>query len=238
MMTPPRFFSTRVAALFVFSCSLHAQTLFQAGGNFTVGLPQNEFKQNVESTGFGGSGYVAYNIPQSFLSLGASFTFLVYGSETRQEPWSQTIPDVFVDVTTTNAIIMGHFLIRVQPRTGNALPYLDGLFGFNYLTTDTQIKDQGDYEEIASSKNLDDITFGYGIGGGVMIRIWNTSEEKTQRIKLQTVFIDLGLRYLKGGSAEYLKEGSIEISNGNVNYDIKKSTTDILTIHVGASFAF
>ena len=228
--------------LFVFclAASSYAQPMFHFGGNLTLGLPQGEFGDNVESVGFGGTGFFAYSFPQSPLAVGASLGFLIYGSDTRQEPWSTTIPDVYVDVTTTNNILNGHLFLRIQPPKGAFLPYLDGLVGFNYLWTETSVKDEDEPggEEIASSKQLSDGTFCYGAGGGLMFKVYEAPTQNTIGRDLQTVYIDIGVRYLKGGEAEYLKEGSITVENGQVFYDISKSTTDIITIHLGVSFAF
>jgi hypothetical protein len=218
----------------------HAQMLFQAGGNITLGFPKGEFDENIETIGIGATGFFAVNFPQSPLSVGASLGFLIYGRETEERPFSMTIPDVYVDVTTTNSILQGHLLLRLQPPKGALLPYLDGLVGFNYLWTETSIEDQDTpgYDEIASTTQLDDITFSYGVGGGLMFRVYQGSIQEGADHKLAAIYVDLGMRYLMGGEAEYLKEGSIQIENGQVYYDISKSTTDILTAHIGVSFAF
>lgn len=217
----------------------NGQASFQAGGNFTLGFPQNEFKENIDNIGYGGTGFFAYRFPQSPLLIGASASFLVYGRETREEPFSMTIKKVFVDVTTTNSIIMGHLFFRLQPLKGSVLPYLDGLFGFNYLSTRTSIEDQWDNEPIASSTNFDDITFSYGAGGGLMIRVYQSPQDDQKENELQAVYIDLGIRYIKSGEAEYLKKGSIvEEENGDVTYDINKSATDLITGHIGVVFTF
>ena len=218
----------------------HAQMLFQAGGNLTLGFPQGEFDENVETTGIGGTGFFAVNFPQSPLTVGGSIGFIIYGRETDERPFSHTIPDVYVDVTTTNSILQGHLFLRLQPPRGAFLPYLDGLIGFNYLWTETSIEDQDTpgFDEIASTTQLQDITFSYGVGGGLMFRVYDASAKENKKNDLKAVYVDLGIRYLMGGEAEYLKEGSIEIENGQVYYDISKSTTDILTAHIGVMFAF
>ncbi len=238
--------SLRIIGIISITCCLFVpvaqpQSLYQFGGNLTIGLPQGEFGDNVDNVGIGGTGFFAFNFPQSPLAVGASIGFMIYGSETRQEPW---ILPVYVDVTTTNSILMGHFFLRLQPPRGRILPYFDGLAGFNYLWTDTSIKDEDEPggEEIASSRQLSDVTFSYGVGGGLMFRVYQAPERKGIGRQLASVYIDLGLRYLKGGEAEYLREGDIEIvpreGDDEVIYHINKSTTDILTIHLGASFAF
>lgn len=226
--------------VFILFSTVQAQPLFHFGGNLTLGFPQGEFGDNVENIGIGGTGVFAFNFPQSPLAIGASIGFMIYGSETREEPWSMTIPDVYVDVTTTNNILNGHLFIRIQPPQGAFLPYLDGLLGFNYLWTETSVKDQDEpgEDDIASTRHLHDIAFSYGVGGGVMFRVWQAVEQEPGSRALGSIYVDLGVRYLKGGEAEYLKEGSIIVEDGSVYYDISKSTTDILTIHIGVTFAF
>jgi len=215
-----------------------SQTRFQAGLNLKLGFPQSEFKENVDNVGIGGAGHFGYNIPQSPFYVGAGMGFIIYGSDTREEPFSTTIPDVYVDVTTTNSIFNGHLLFRVQPQEGFLRPYLDGMLGFNYLSTSTEIKDQhswGEDDEIASTTNQDDFASSYGGGGGLMIQVY---EGFTENNSLYEIFVDIGIKYLKGGEAEYLKEGSITRKNNKVFYDLNKSTTDLLNFHIGASINF
>jgi len=107
--------------LFIFALLLivsigNAHEDFQAGVNFSIGFPQNEFKESVDQIGLSGFGHFAYNFRKSPFSVGLSLGFLVYGSETREELLSSAIPEVFVDITTTNNIFLCHFLLRVQPQ--------------------------------------------------------------------------------------------------------------------------
>lgn len=220
--------------------SVFSQMRFEGGGNFTLAFPQTEFAENVDNTGFGGTLFGFAKFPNSPLSIGASFGFIVYGSETYEERLIPTAP-VWVDVTTTNSIINGHLVLRLEPPGDKVIPYLDGLIGFNYLFTETRIEDQDwddDDDVIASTKNLDDFTFSYGIGGGLKIKVWTSPERPVGQSGVAGLYIDLGLRYLKGGEAEYMKEGSIEADGDDITYDINKSTTDILTGHIGVSVAF
>jgi len=205
-----------------------------------AGLPQGEFKNNVQNNGFDFTGDFLYHFPGSPLLIGASMSYVVYGSETRSEPFSYTIPDVTVDVTTTNSIIMGDILLRVQGKNGPIIPYGEGILGISYLTTDTRIDNLSNDEEIASSNNFNDLTYNYGAGGGLKIRVYqnlkkNSSIEKND---LSAVYIDINYRYIKGGEAEYLKEGSVGYNGTKIIYDVKKSTTDINIITIGATLVF
>jgi hypothetical protein len=225
----------------VFTTAGWAQGGLQAGGNLLLGLPQNEFKENVDNAGFGLTGHFAYRFPQTPVLVGANLSFLIYGSETRNEPFSTTIPDVTVDVTTTNSILLGHLLLRLQPQTGPFRPYVDGLLGLNYLFTDTSIKSENwsdDDNDVASSTNFDDTTLSYGGGGGIMVQVYQSPVAENAGRPV-TVFLDFGVRYLKGGEAEYLQKGAIiREENGRVVYDVSQSTTDLLTFQVGAVVSF
>lgn len=224
---------------FKFQQEAYAQPRFQGGINFALGFPQEEFERNVDNTGFGIGLDFTVAPSLSPVSFGGSFGFLIYGSETRQEPFSTTIPDVTVEVETQNSILQGHLLMRLQPNSGFVRPYIDGLLGFNYLFTQTEIKDDSFGEEIASSTNFDDFAFSYGAGGGFMIRVYDGPAHKGLiPAKVPTVLIDLRIRYLKGGEAEYLKEGSIGREAGRVFYDVSKSETDLITSHIGVVLEF
>jgi len=143
---------------------------------------------------------------------------------------------VTVRVERTNNIFLGHMLVRLQQDAGIVSPYLDGLVGLNYLWTATKIRDADNSEEITSSKNLDDLAFSYGIGGGIMFNVY---ESRTHVADIAKIYIDLKVRYLYGGEAEYLKKGAVSIDeHSNVSYDISKSTTDLMLYQIGVVFSF
>ncbi len=227
----------------IVSAAVWAQEPFQAGGGFILGLPQTEFKENVDNPGGGFGGYFGVRLGDSPFLLGAGVNFLLYGSETREEPFSQTIPDVKVDVTTNNSILQGYLMCRIQPpgglRNSVVSPYLEGLFGFNYLFTETRIDDHDwddDYDDdIAGSKNYDDSAMSYGGGGGLMFRLWENPDSDAQPA---AVYLDLGVRYIFGGEAKYLKEGDIHRTKTKVSYTPSESTTDLLTVRLGVSVTF
>lgn len=206
-------------------------------GEISLGLlgafPQGEFRDNLDNAGFGIGFGGLYRLPQSPVLIGANVAVLSYGDETRSEPFSTTIPDVTVEVTTTHSIAQGHLMLRLSPPAGSIRPYIDGLIGFNYLWTETKIEDEDDDEEIASSKNQDDATFSYGAGGGLLFRVYQRPAERSSSVR--AVFIDLQTRYIAGGEAEYLKKGSIRRVGPDLVYDLRKSRTDLLTVTLGAT---
>ena len=89
-----------------------------------------------------------------------------------------------------------------------------------------------------SSTNLEDVVFSYGAGGGLMIRVKKKSENGSEGSKQTEILVDFRVRYLFGGEADYLKEGSIRRDSGNVEFDITRSRTDLLTFNIGVAFTF
>jgi hypothetical protein len=211
--------------------TLSSGVMAQSGGlNFTLAFPMGEFKENVDRLGFGLSGDFMFITPKarSPFGFGLNLGYINYGSESRREPFSSTIPDVTVDVDRTNNLANFHILFRIAPPAGRIRPYIEGLFGGSYIFTETTIRSRGE-EEVASSTNFDDWAWSYGGGGGFMIQITNGLDDTDAG----ALFIDLKARYLFGSEAEYLQEGSVIINRGSVTYNVSRSKTDLLTAHVG-----
>lgn len=209
----------------------------ELGLRFLSGFPAGEFRHNLDRAGYGGDISFAYRIPHTIVSAGASFGFLIYGSESRDEPLSSNIPDVVVRVRTTNSILLGHLFIRLQPREGRIRPYVEGLAGFHYLSTDTSISGHGDWGNTLSSNNFNDTAFSAGLGGGAKWALLQV-RRRGRSEGLFSLDLDLGVRWLRGGRAEYLKKGSIHREGGLVNYDVYESRTDLWLAGLGLSFAF
>ncbi|MGB8951184.1 MAG: hypothetical protein WCC06_00760 [Candidatus Aminicenantales bacterium] len=226
--------------VFIFSASLNAQERFQIGGWFVLGFPQGEFKKNVDQTGLGGNLFFAYRIPHSWFSIGTAFNYVVYGKESREEVLSPNIPELVVDVITTNSILTGHVLFRFQPQKGRLRPYLDALVGFHYLSTDTSIRGKDgwdDSDDEISSNNYNDIAFSSGAGGGIMFCVYQKKKKGGGRDSV-SIYLDTGIHYLRGGRAEYMKKGSIRHDDTDVFYDVLTSRTDLLTAHIGVTVGF
>jgi hypothetical protein len=214
----------------------HAQNAL-GGLHFLVGIPMGDFKSNVDKNGYGLSASIGFAPVSSFFAVGLEAGFMRYGTERRRERFSSTIPDVMVDVETSNNFALVHGVLRLQPNQGAVRPYLEGIGGINYLYTQTEIQNRGrGGEEVASSNNKSDVAFSYGGGGGMMIRLYESDDEEGAGIA--EVLLDLRARYIKGGEAEYLKQGSIRRENGEVKYDVLKSHTDIMTLQLGVALRF
>lgn len=227
--------------LFVIHNSAHAQEL-DAGINFQVIVPQNEFDESINTLGYGVNLQGLYRFPESPFGLGIDFNFNNFGRDTREEPISTTIPDLTVRVENEYNLIQGLMVAKVQPQDGVLRPFAEGLAGFNYFYTQTSIENRGNQsdEPIATDTNFEDWAFAWGGGGGVAIRVFDrrNSASYNSENPIAAGYINLGVRYLNGSEAEYLREGSIVADNGSVTYETLKSRTDMLMIQFGFVLRF
>ncbi len=216
--------------IFLFSNKLSAQ---QAGINISLALPQGEFGDQVDNVGFGLSGEFMFLSPKTHspFGIGLNLGYYIYGNENRGEPM-YNIPEVFLRVDRTNNLVNFHIIFELGLPSGRIRPYVQGLFGGQYLFTETSVKNENNNEEFASSTNYSDWAWSYGAGGGISILL--SGDPITE---MGAIYLDLKGRYLFGSKAEYLKEGSVEVIGQQVNYYPSKSKIDMLTIHAGVRIA-
>lgn len=219
-----------IILLSIFSNLAKAQ---QAGINLSLALPQGEFGEQVDNLGYGISGEFMFLSPKprSPFGIGLNLGYFIYGNESRSEPM-YNIPEVFLRVERTNNLVNFHLVFEIGLPTGRIRPYVQGLFGGQYLFTETSVKNERNSEEFASSTNYDDWAWSYGAGGGMSILL--SGDPVTE---IGAIYLDLKGRYLFGSEATYLKEGSVEVIGQQVTYHPSKSRTDIFTIHAGVRVA-
>ncbi len=211
---------------------------FQVGIAFEPFFPQGEFRDVTDNIGWGGSLDMLYRIPDSALHIGAAFAYHINGSETRWEPLSWSIQDILVEVRTTNAVARGHMLLRLQPASGMLRPYVEGMIGLLHFTTDTRAYDDSNWdgEAFASTNQIRSTVFSYGMGGGLLLNLMG--RPRFQERNPFSVSLEFGLRYLRGGSAEYMMPGDIVLADTSFTYYVNQSRTDILIPKLGVTFSF
>jgi hypothetical protein len=207
--------------------SVKAQSV---GGGFLIGSPQGEFKSNVGRIGFGFQIQGALWAPtiERPYTIGLDASYLIYGIKTETMYWGNGYYNKSFDVTRTNSIASLHLLFQVNPFFGPVQPYIEGVFGGAYIFTLSEVKSNDNNESLASSTNLDDFTWSYGAGAGVLVQIAQDLPE------VSALFLDFKVRYTNGTEAKYLTENDIEIiSPTQVNFYPRKSKTDLLTFQIG-----
>jgi hypothetical protein len=225
---------------FGITANLYSQE-FQLGIDFDLGVPQNEFSDQLDRLGVGVGLTAGYLIPNTPVMLGLDFGFMNFGKDVREAPWSTTIPDVTVEVENRYNLVQGNLMLRLTAPSGPVRPFAEGLFGFNYLFTETVIQERRTTsDEIVRDTNFDDFALSYGFGAGLQFRIYQDRGERNQNGEMSpgAVYLNLASRYMLGNEAEYLQQGSIEIENGQVNYDVSESTTDLLYFKLGIVVSF
>jgi hypothetical protein len=209
------------------------RTEVQFSGGLLVGVPVGGFGARVDSAG-GITGQLDVGLFRSIVSVGGEASYLLYGTESRELDLGAVVPELpgtVVTLTTDNSMILLHGRVRVQPRQGRWRPYIDGLFGINYIYTKTHIEGTGSCsgtgcDEGIAATNLDDYVSSVGAGVGVVVDVGRPGGTR----------LDASVRYLRGGEARYLTEGAIHRAGSHAVLDISRSRTDIIAIYFGVNF--
>lgn len=203
------------------------------GGLFPVGA----FNEHVSQEGFALGVQYGVRLRKAPVYVGFELSAGFYGYTHRHE-YMNGIPEVRLDVETFNNIVQGHFLLRAEARRGAVRPFVEGLAGLSYLFTDTTISEhEFPWEEVASDINSSDLTLAAGAGGGLAIRLGWSRRRHPDRARGETV-IEVKVRYMAGGRAKYLKQGSIVIEDGEAVYTFERSATSFVSAQLGISFRY
>jgi hypothetical protein len=202
--------------------------------SFSPALPRGEFHDLMGRTVWGGALNFAIRPSRGPLLFGTRLGFGAYDTD-RWDAWlGLTIPDVLVDVRTTNSVLTWDVFLRLQPERGFLRPYLELFAGLHFLSTDTRIGD-GNWDDNNSGdmnvNNASDTAFAYGAGAGVMFPLIGFMHRDGRRVG--SLELDLGVRFARGGRADYLVETGL-----TGIYDTLRSRTDLLTLSAGLTISF
>jgi hypothetical protein len=214
-----------------------ADAQHRAGAALAITEPRGEFDANTD-TGYGFAMWYRYAFgPGDALAIGADGSVNGYGSARRRAPLSTTIPEITVDIETSNstAFLQGSFEV-LSPR-GRFRPYglLSGGAGLFFTTS--SLEDPETDEVILSDTNHSDWTWIWSVGGGVRYLVHERPREGREPARF---FVDLGATRLMGGDVEYLREGSLVTEDGDFDLDRRLTHSDIEIIfwRVGVAVQF
>lgn len=196
---------------------------FQVGGALLVAQPVRDFADYVKIGGGLALFGAWYPGDAGILGLRLDGSFILYGHETRT---FQLVPLINVDVSTSNNIVSLFFGAEAQAPRGTVRPYLLGQIGLSYFSTESSVSGTDNVSSFANTTNFDDVTFAGTADGGIRIQV---ARRRTP------IAIDLGIRYVWNGEAEYLREGSITIVGNQVMFTPIRSETNFLTYHLGVT---
>ena len=204
-----------------------SETRFAGSGGFMVSQPKEGFSQAI-GNGYGGGGGVIYYLMRSGL-LGIRFDIsgFQYGHETKTAPLSETIGSrVLVDVNTSNSITALSWGAELAKPTGRLRPYVN--FGYSALlfrtTSSIENVDSSD-DNALHTTNFKDSTRAWVYGGGLRFQLGG---------RTSPVMLDTGLRYYRGGTVSYLREGGIQDNpDGSITMTPLTSKTPFLVYTIG-----
>jgi hypothetical protein len=224
---------TLVIAVFLLinSSTLFARSI-QGSIDLTFASPQGEFKDTLNDYGLGLGMIFGSRLGNSPFILGGDLSFHLLGGDTEWE-YLDTIPEMQLQIHNKYNIAQLLGMLRFQPiKKGIFMPYVDFLAGFNYLYAETTIED-GFGEVLDRILHFDDISLAYGIGAGLIIRLG-----KKRPVGKTPFSINIRVKYTTGGTAEYLKSGSIVVENGDITYYVYESKTNFFAFQVGVWTSF
>ncbi|MFN2383120.1 MAG: hypothetical protein ABR559_02525 [Gemmatimonadota bacterium] len=224
----------------------------QVSVGLDIAVPQKDFAENTD-TGYGVAASYLYALhPSRALSIGVTGAFLSYGSTQRRVGLSSSIPDIRVDVETSNNNGYVQAVLAIKAPTKIVQPYVQANGGYGWFYTTTSLKNPLNNETVLTSTNQSDGTWVWGGGGGIQVRVYEAKPEgeslsayeradaPVRRREPLRVYADLGVQYLRGGEVEYLKEGSLVTDDGEYDPDprLARSEIDALQYIIGVTFEF
>lgn len=230
------------AALLLVPATARAQARLELTAGPLFALPRDGFADNVPQSAVGVSVSLGSRIIKGIpVILGGNLEFIVYGYESRREPYSVSVPDFEVHRTTWNDIMNAHLFARLQPDRNSVQPFIEGVVGFKYIFTESHNVNAG-YAEgypIPRTTDFSDYAFSLGAGAGISLRLRQASEggERSGRGRAG-INIETGVRLLAGSKAEYLRKGSITRIEDDVQFDVCRSRTDMVVFSAGLKWVF
>jgi len=222
-------------AILLTALTLQAQP-FNFDISIAVGTPQGDFGQSLDRNSYGADFAFTYQVGREIpLHVGVGMMYQNYGWREREAQFVDGVPEVDVNVRTTNNLISPQFIMRLEPKIGGFSPFVEGSIGFNYLYTESSIRDTYEHEEIASTVNYDFYTSNMGIGGGAKFLLWEGFDEDGD---FWGIHLIVKTKFMLGGEAMYLKEGDLIPRGNGLDYIVTRSRTDLTTFNIGVVFNF
>ncbi len=205
-------------------------TRFTIGGAPILAQPRGEFGINLDRS-FGGTGGLTYHLDRpGFIGLKFDFAAVPYGHEKRKVALSPLISErILLDLTTTNWMSAVSFGPELALPKGPVRPYFNTGFSELFFKTSSALSGGSD-EAFVGTTNHSDATASWFLGGGLRIPLAGNDPVKA-------ISLDLGFRYQYGGSASYLREGSIEDHpNGSITLNPLVSRTPHVIYMIGVRY--
>jgi hypothetical protein len=194
--------------------------------SFTQSRPVGALQQNI-GFGYGLNGAFLFRLDRAgIISLRTDLGFLDYGAESKRVPLSPTIGGrIQVRVSTNNYIVPMSIGPQLTWPTGPVRPYVNAGIGGQVFFTESHVDGVDDNHDVASTTNQSDVASSWVAGGGIYVPLYQ---------KRTRVLLDIGVQYANGGTARYLRPGSIvDLPNSQIQITPLESTTHMVLVRVG-----
>jgi hypothetical protein len=194
--------------------------------SFIQSRPMGALQENI-GFGYGLNGAYLLRLDHAgYWSLRADAGFAEYGQESKRVPLSPTIGGrIQVKVSTNNNIVPFSIGPQLTWPRGKVRPYVNAGVGGQVFFTESHVDGTDDTHDFASTTNQSDFTPTWVAGAGMYLPLY---QGRTK------VLLDLGVQYLGGGRARYLRPGSIvDLSNSQIEINSLESTTHLMLVRMG-----
>ena len=190
----------------------------------SAAAPQGAYADNTDALGAGVTLFGGIQFTDSPIMAGLELGFYSFARQNAVVPLSFA-PDVGLRMSTTSGMSMAHAVVRARKTWGRVSPYGEALIGLRLYSTDTQFNEL-DRWITPVVDNHRDVAASYGAGVGMDIYLFKAFGAHTS--------LSLGVRYLRGGYAEYAKPQTLRLGeNFMVDYETQGSRTDVLITTLG-----
>lgn len=200
--------------------------------NFSVGIPQQAFRDRFDATGFGFGGSVLVDLPSLPLQGGLDFSYTGY--ERAKLDLEIDVGGFFedFDLITRNNIVQMYGVLRFEPPVNYFLqPYIDGLIGTKLLYTRTKLINRDNSEEGVVESNTEQSDWSFSYGGAIGLKV--------HLLEYPAVSLDLRCAYLPGTNATFLTKrpdvDQINIEDTIDAFEEKRAPTHLLMPQIGVS---
>ena len=203
----------------------------QLTGQVQLALPQNEFAQafNGYPAGFGASLLIPLG-KTGVLRFGPEYAWNSMGSEKTAVELFDDAQNVYQgDMNIGTDVRSYHIIARLSPFRGGFRPYFDAFLGWKTFSTDSEVVvEENDGTITTTSYSLSrDASMSYGYAGGLMIALG------------RSIFIDGKVQVVRGGNVTYIDQSTLIIDgDGDINYSLETSPTDVIIPQIGLSIVF
>ncbi len=227
--------------LLLIPAPLRAQTRVETSVGALAGIPTGGFARSLPAACPGITLSAGLRFRDSPLLVGGEFGFLIYGHDRRSDPLSSSRPDLMVPRSVWNTIMQAHFFARWTFGADPINPFLEVLGGISSLRTDSTVERAAlaeDYPGIQSILHTEAApSAGVGAGVAILLRRERAPEPDPRRGEprgeRRRILLEIGGRFLAGGTAAYLLAESIRIEDGETVYDLLRSGTSRLSVTIG-----